>query len=167
MPYTDLALGFKYKSKEERNTEIQIIKESHHLELSEDRYYVYAYLHPKFPGEYIYGNFKFDYAPFYIGKGVNSNISSYQRLFSHLYYNPKKMKSDKHKTIDKIKKEMNRLPIIIKVIENVSEEISFDVENFLIEKIGRIENRTGMLTNIQRGHKTKWEKEYEKIKIKK
>lgn len=34
-----------------------------------DRFYVYALLDPRKPGEYKYDDIEFEYEPFYIGKG--------------------------------------------------------------------------------------------------
>ena len=41
-------------------------------------YYVYAYLDTRKPGHFIYQNYKFEYEPFYIGKGRAN------RLYKHL-----------------------------------------------------------------------------------
>jgi len=164
MKYKDVSNEFKYKTYNQRQTAInEIRKNTKTLKTKQNSYYVYVYLHPGIQCEYKYGNFIFDYAPFYVGKGKEIEGINYNRLFSHLYYNNKKIKNLKQRTIEKIKQTYNRLPIIIKVVDNVSEQIAFDVENLLINKIGRIENSTGILTNIQRGHKTEWEKIYEKI----
>ncbi len=55
----------------------------------ESIYYVYAYFDPFKKGEYNYEEFKFDYEPFYIGKGKGN------RLNIHLNENEKC--SNKHK----------------------------------------------------------------------
>lgn len=34
-----------------------------------NRFYVYALLDPRKPGKYKYGEYEFDYEPFYVGKG--------------------------------------------------------------------------------------------------
>ena len=158
--YEDLSYKFTYKSKKQLDSEVFKLK---NLKLenksSLPNYYVYMYMHPGLPGDYVYGNFKFSFAPIYVGKG--RTFENYERLYSHLYY--KSPSNLKQLTIEKIKTTLHRLPIIIKVVDNVSEPIAFDVENYLITNIGRIENHTGILTNIQRGHKTEWEKNYEKL----
>ena len=35
----------------------------------EKKYYVYIYIDPRKPGKFKYGEYEFDYEPFYIGKG--------------------------------------------------------------------------------------------------
>jgi hypothetical protein len=51
-------------------------------------YYVYVYLDPRKFGVFEYGSLKFDYEPFYVGKGTN------KRMYAHL----KTDKTNPHKT---------------------------------------------------------------------
>jgi len=166
--YEDLSVYFKYQSYKKRKEIVEMVKSKtkDNIEnniLTNDNYYVYCYMHPGIKGPFVYSSYIFEYCPFYIGKGKYVEDTNYERHFSHLYYNNKKIKSIKHHTIERIKQEYNRLPMIVKILENVDEQTAFDVENYLISKIGRIENQTGILTNKQRGHKTDWDKVYEKI----
>lgn len=154
--YYDYSKDFVYQNYLERQEAIQeSIKNTKELinnNVIPEKYYVYVYLDPRNPGKYHYGNFLFEYAPFYVGKGKDD------RLYAHLYYNKNKIKSIKHFVIEQIKQKTKRLPIIIKVLDNVTEEAAFDLENYLIKNIGRIINRTGILTNKVSGHKEEWEK---------
>ena len=116
-------------------------------------YYVYAYLDPRKPGIYNYGKYKFDYEPFYIGKGKNN------RLYNHMQ--PKKLSKNTHKSnkINKILKSGLK-PIVVKIENNISEKKSLKFERDLIENIG-IKN----LTNVKIGgpEKDGYKHNYESI----
>lgn len=43
-------------------------------------FYVYVYLDPRKSGEYIYDDLKFNYEPFYVGKGRGDRIISSLRI---------------------------------------------------------------------------------------
>jgi len=106
-------------------------------------YYVYIYLDPRKPNIYIYGDLKFEYEPFYVGKGRGD------RMYHHLRgYNSRN--SYLKNKINKIK-ESGLSPIIIKLISNVNENIAFEKEKEYILKIGRLKNNTGCLVNFSDG----------------
>lgn len=105
-------------------------------------YYVYVYLDTRKPGEYIYGDYSFEYEPIYVGKGKGS------RSIRHL-------KGDNHNII-KINK-INKIiregfePKIIKVVEDVTNEEALNKEIELIKLIGRYCKEEGPLTNVKPG----------------
>ena len=71
-------------------------------EQPENRFYVYAYLDPRKPGIYTYGEYTFDYEPFYIGKGTGS------RLYRHLWESENNTTNNyKFRLIKKIIEETN------------------------------------------------------------
>ena len=109
-------------------------------------YYVYIYLDPRKEGNYIYGDYIFDFEPMYVGKG-----NGYQHT-SHIRYAKKHLKTKGHK--QKSLREMveeNVDPIIIKLIYNITEEEAFDWECEYIKSIGRLCDKTGPLTNLTKG----------------
>ena len=110
-----------------------------------NEYYVYAYLDPRNPGDYTCDNFKFEYEPFYIGKGKNSrykNLLNTQRV----KYENKHLKNK----INIIRKEGLK-PIVTKVAEGLFEYESFAIEMFLINGFGRADLNTGILCNLTAG----------------
>jgi len=104
-------------------------------------YYVYAYLDPRKPGEYIYDDIKFDFEPFYIGKGTGN------RLFQG-FKDPNNTNSKKSK-INEIR-NYGLEPIAIKIYDNLSENISYELEKQAIIKIGR-EKTKSVLVNKSKG----------------
>ncbi|MCK5612619.1 hypothetical protein KAR91_62685 [Candidatus Pacearchaeota archaeon] len=105
-------------------------------------FYVYAYLDPRIKGSFQYGEYKFDYEPFYIGKGKDN------RMYDHLKY--KSENTSKVEFIEEIIKDGYN-PVIIKVFEYLEEKESFELEKDLIMVIGQRMIGTGPLTNIQQG----------------
>ncbi len=107
----------------------------------ENNFYIYAYLDPRKQGEYIYEDLKFDYEPFYVGKGKNDRIEK-----SLLDYRGNDYKKNK---IQKIY-QLGLKPIKLKLFENLNEKESLEKEKEIILKIGRSYEK-GPLTNIQKG----------------
>jgi hypothetical protein len=108
-------------------------------------YYVYAYLDPRKPGNFKYGDYHFNYEPFYIGKGTKSRIL---RHLKNENINP--IKLNKIKSIRKSGFE----PILIKIVDNLSNEESLKIEIDLIKLIGRYSIKEGPLTNYTPGGET-------------
>lgn len=113
-----------------------------------DIFYVYAYLDPRKPGEFIYGDYKFDFEPFYIGKGMKSRCLRHMKHLNKNDRNPIKINK-----INRIIKDGLK-PIIIKIKENLSNEESLKLEIELISLIGRTCDESGILTNYSTGGET-------------
>lgn len=109
-------------------------------------FYVYVYLDPRKEGKYVYGEFQFDYEPFYVGKGYGF------RKFRHM--SDYVLKTDKNKLkVNKIKKILSE-GLECKIIEyksNITEKESFDLEKLMIATIGRYDLGKGPLTNLTDG----------------
>jgi hypothetical protein len=102
-------------------------------------YEVYAYLDPRYPGCYCYGDLKFDYKPVYVGKGSKR----WKRKFVHLKRsNNKRLKNLLHNLYkNKIK------PIVLTIFDNLVEEKSLELETSVIKLIGREDKSEGPLFN--------------------
>jgi hypothetical protein len=101
------------------------------LFMQENEYYVYIYLDPRKPGVYEYGGLKFDYEPFYVGKGCQ------KRKLSHLNESSLKRGNDSPK-VAKIRKitKGGLNPIIIEYKSGLTESESLQLEDTLIKIIG-------------------------------
>ena len=108
-----------------------------------NNFYVYALLDTRFKVDESYTvdvhEIKFEYKPFYIGKGVK------KRMYEHFSKSNLKDNNPRSKKILKIINEGYQ-PISIKLIENLTENDSYDLETKIISIIG-LEN----LTNINSG----------------
>ena len=126
--------------------------------IKSEKYYVYVYLNPTKPGQFTYGDYTFDFEPFYIGKGKG------YRYVSHLSEAKSKKKYNKklshfHNTLFSI--DLN--PIIKILHYDLSEEESWTYEKLLISIIGRRDENKGLLTNKTNGgegqsNRTAWNK---------
>lgn len=111
--------------------------------MEKNRFYVYAYCDPLFRYEKIHLGYYFEFTPFYIGKGTNG------RFKVHLNEAKRTNRTTNHK-INKIKTilNLNEMPIILKLKENLSEQDAFHLEINLIKNIGRRDLKTGPLCNL-------------------
>lgn len=122
-------------------------------------YYTYIYLDPRKPGKYIYGIYVFDYEPIYVGKGKGPQCFRHLKQVKYKYNTQEKIMNCNQKNgINKLKMikilhilDMGLEPIIIKFIENVTENESYSCEENLVRTIGRIDLKTGPLTNLCEG----------------
>lgn len=114
-------------------------------------FYIYVYPNLRKPGKYKYGEFQFDYEPFYIGKGSNN------RLYDHL----KEAKNNSGDNQDKINiiNEILNAGFTIKDLRNhiikyktdMIETDAWDLEILMIATIGRADDKKGPLTNHSDG----------------
>lgn len=107
-------------------------------------YYVYVYLDPLKPCDLEYNGYVFKFEPFYVGKGKNDRFKHHLNhvlrggvLDNNLKYNRIKGILDK-----------GREPIIYKIEKKLEEKFALDLEESLIREIGRINIKTGSLTNL-------------------
>lgn len=112
----------------------------------ENKFYIYVYLDPRIVGEFIYGDYKFDYQPFYVGKG-NSDRDQHHIRESRIKFDTNRVKT---KVIRELQKD-NLNPIIIKLHEDLIEVSAYELENTLIDVIGKKIDGKGPLTNIKDG----------------
>lgn len=112
---------------------------------NKEDYYVYVYLDPTKPGNYKYSDVEFSYQPFYVGKGragrINEHLIKCLNDNSNNYF------------YNYLKKLLNNdyQPIIIKTHYGLNEQAAFDIEKRLIKEIGRLNIKTGYLTNLTNG----------------
>ena len=110
-------------------------------------FYVYVYLDPRKPGKFKYGEYEFEYEPFYVGKGEGDRFRRHLTEYQ-LVHDKNKLKVHK---IKKIIKEIGKHPIVIKFKDNISEKESFELETKMIITIGRKDLGKGPLTNLTDG----------------
>jgi len=106
-------------------------------------FYVYALLDTRKKGPFFYGHWKFDYEPFYIGKGTGERINDHINGYG--------TNSLKNNIIAKIIKETgdNHLSIIKR--NKLTEKQAFTLEKRLIFIIGMRVYKEGPLSNLSVG----------------
>ena len=113
-------------------------------------FYTYIYLNPRKPGNYSYGDYTFDYEPFYVGKGMKgqwlTHLKQAENRQSDKY-------SDNPYKLRKIRKllRIGFAPIILKIEKNLLEQYAYDLETWFVWAIGRHDLKLGPLTNLNDG----------------
>ena len=122
------------------------------IENIDNNSFIYVYLDPRRPGEYKYGDYKFDHEPFYVG--VSSGRTIHDRKVRHLQY----AKNDKDITNNNYKKNIIKAilfdklePIILKYMDGLSLSEAFLKEKDMIKIIGNRYDESGPLVNISKG----------------
>ena len=114
--------------------------------------YIYVYLDPRKPGKYIYGEYSFDYEPFYIGKGAGN------RWIHHIRNVKNNIKDVNPKKINKIKKILkegyNLEFFVIKIYQNLNSNFANLLETKIIDVIGKLNEKKGPLLNVGNGNNT-------------
>lgn len=111
-------------------------------------FYVYIYLDPRKPGEYIYENMTFNYEPFYIGKGKNNRL--YDHWTNKYYKGEFEKNRHKNRKLKKIE-DYGLLPIIFLLYNNLPQEVANNIEKLVIKRIGRYDLGKGPLCNLTDG----------------
>ena len=109
-------------------------------------FYTYIYLDPRKPGRYEYGDYAFNFEPFYVGKG---NGNRYKEHLKRAFRNNNDQMFFYNK-IRKVKDQTGRFPAVQLVEENLTEQEAFELEIWLIWAIGR-KYFGGCLTNLSDG----------------
>lgn len=110
-------------------------------------YYIYVYLDTRKKGSYSFGDFHFEYEPFYVGKGVN------ERYLTHLRVAKGSRKGKNNLIVTKIKSILNDgfEPKIIKIIEGLTKDNYDSYEISTIKLIGKSCDGLGPLLNTTDG----------------
>lgn len=109
-------------------------------------FYAYVYLDPRKPGKFKYGEYEFNYEPFYVGKGQGNRLEKHLKEYFQKFDN-NKSKINKIKNIEKNGFKV----LVIKYQEKLFEQDALDLETKMIKTIGRIDLGTGPLTNLTDG----------------
>ena len=106
----------------------------------ENKFYIYVYLDPRIVGEFIYGDYKFDYQPFYVGKGVGDRCYDTNRNDS---YAKKKQQINRN----------NQKIIIVKYKIDLDESEALSLESKFIDIFGLTAYNTySWLLNLDEGY---------------
>lgn len=115
-----------------------------------NEYYVYIYCDPRKPGEFRFDgiDFIFNFEPFYVGMGkgyrYRRHITNYE-----IEWNYNTIKNGKIKHL--LENGIDPLKYVVFYKENVSKEEACEFEKSLISFMGRINNNTGILSNLTDG----------------
>lgn len=125
--------------------------------MQSNHFYNYIYLDPRKPGQYIFEdlNFSLLYEPIYVGKGKLNKDNKHWNYRKYYHLTDRCLTFDSNKLkVNKIKHIMvdfNMKQYILQINKEITYEQSNDIEISLIKTFGRINLRSGTLTNLTDG----------------
>lgn len=112
--------------------------------IEEPIHYVYALLDPRKSGPFVYGEFTFEFEPFYVGKGHGN------RAWVHLKTHSLRRDTHKVNKIKSIHRECEREVVVIMVAEHMNAYDAYQLEADVIDVVGKSRDG-GPLTNTRDG----------------
>lgn len=112
---------------------------------------VYVLLDPRKSGDFMYDDFEFNLEPFYVGKGSEKRPNKHIKAVKYNWISPAyNVNPEKSRKISEIL-EMNLNPIVEIIQKSMGAVEACRLEIDLIDKIGRIDEKSGPLTNKTNG----------------
>lgn len=105
-------------------------------------FYIYVYLDPRKPGDFVFENFTFPFEPIYIGKGKGNRDMYHWKYFCDNEILQRKLIKIKNEDLE---------PIIMRICANLTETDAHIQEKKLIKLIGRLNLLEGTLCNLTDG----------------
>jgi hypothetical protein len=115
-----------------------------------NEYYVYIYCDPRKKGEFKYDkiDFTFNYEPFYVGMGKGYRFKRHVTNYE-IEWNYNTIKNGKIKHL--IESGIDPLKYVVFYKENIAKTEASEIEQAIIKSLGRINNGTGILSNMTDG----------------
>lgn len=129
-------------------------------DLKNKNFYVYVLLDQRFPGEYNFKNYLFNYKPYYVGKGKNDRVRKHFWGLKPTLEETRKHNHDNNYCISEtfsIWNELNEYPYFVIIEYFTDQKDALLKEKELILNIGQIINSTGPLTNINSVNNYSWD----------
>lgn len=121
--------------------------------MQKKKHYVYVLLDPRREGDFRFGKYKFNFEPFYVGKGIGDRCNEHWNRFIRNIDNEenvhRKFNRLKDSRLKKIHEE-GLVPIVVIKHSYFNEDLAYAKEVELIEKIGRV-RYGGTLLNLAVG----------------
>lgn len=146
----------------------------HYYNFDEFGFYVYVLLDQTKPGTYTYGNYIFEYEPYYVGKGSKSRVFDHFRALGAESFDAFNLSNKDNNLCKKITYNIwyvtSQKPLYVIIEKNLTQQEALKLEEKLIYQIGIRIGKEGVLfgplTNLQLKGSANWDKEsLSKIKI--